>query len=145
MTDSGEYDPQDFGAVKARIAAVERDVEHARQDRGEMFRALNAFSQNQAVLSEKLDRNHEALEAFTSQCRSCRGDMHRLSARVTATEKSTETAALRRRLGTAQTPKKLWDKPIGEWLFDILAGGLKVVGTAAVVYLLLQGVSHANL
>jgi hypothetical protein len=142
--DSGEFDPQSFGEVKARIAAAEREAEHARQDRGELFRALNAFSQNQAVLSAKLDRNHEAVSEFTKQCLSCRADIQRISARVTATEKGLETATLRRKIGAPAASKKLWDKPIGEWLFDILAGGLKVAGTAAVVYLLLEVAGNAG-
>ena len=145
---SGEFDPGEFGALQARVKAVEDEVKHARADRAKLFQAVNSVASNQAVLGEKLDRNHETLVKFATQCGACKIDMNNMQADVNSLKQGTGTTAIRRKSqprGTSALEKKLWHKPLGEWLFDILAGALKVVGIAAVVALILYGVGNTQI
>jgi len=94
---SGEFDPGEFGALQARVKAVEDEVKHARADRAKLFQAVNSVASNQAVLGEKLDRNHETLVKFATQCGACKIDMNTMQADVTSLKHGTDTTAIRRK------------------------------------------------
>lgn len=148
MSATGNFDPEEFGELRARVKNVEDEAIHARKDRAKLFDAINSVASNQAVMNDKLDRNHETLTKFVMQCGTCRIDMQALTSRVSGLEKSNDTTVIKRKASEPRThpalEKKLWNKPLGEWMFDILVGALKVVGTAAIVYLIINGVSHAQ-
>lgn len=146
---SGEFNPEEFGEIKARLKAVEQEAIRARDDRAKLFQAVNAVANNQQLMNEKLDRNHDTITKFVTQCGSCKIDMNSLQSELRDIKRETSTSTIRRKsqpsAALTAIPKWPWEQPVGVLLFNILIKALSVVGVAVVVALIIQGTNNATL